>query len=667
MSSKVFLTFIFFVLFRCATAQKEIENIISEILEQTVSNNPNDSELNTTFENLTFYYTNKLNINTLTASDLKQLYFLSDLEIQMILSYRESLKEFVELEELLFAGLSKSTFNSLKHFITLKHPAVVSSLGLKDLKNGKHQFFSRYYRVLENQEGYSKQNGYIGNPNKVYMRYQFNLSNTIKAGFVLEKDAGEKLKNNPSEIIPIDYKNAYFQYQGKTKIKTLLLGAYSLRIGQGLLAWNGFSLGKSSLLNLPTKSSNELNSYNSANESNFLRGVATQFQMNKTLITPYFSYKKIDSKITFDSTNNFSTVIPIVGFHRTESELESRNTNKEFISGISAKRDFNNLQTRINYQFLKYKVARKAGVKPYQTNDFNGNNLHAVSVDYRFRKKKVSIYGEFALQSKHQFARLTGFTLRPSSNLTLNIIHRNYSLGYFTPYNAGFGEKSQTKNETGIYFSLEQKIGTKTTIKVFTDYYHRKSPSFESLNPYSGSEFFTQIEHLTNSHASQYVRFSRETNNASKNLSEATQHTFHKMRYHINLTPNQKVSLRTRIELNHTVNHSFGHLFYQDMKYYSVKTHTTFSMRYARFKTPDFSQAIYAYENDVLFFFNTPAYYNNGTRVFLMTNTKIGKHLKVWVKISRWLYEQQNEISSGNSKINGNRKTDIRIQTQLIF
>lgn len=665
---------IFLFLIHYGFSQKEtpdIYGIVSEIIEQSQAINPNDGEFNTAFENLIFYHNNRLNLNSVTENELRELIFLTDEEVSTILEYRNKLGAFVELDELSFAGLEPIALARLKLFITLKPIPELSSLSAKSLKNGRQELYTRFYRVLETQQGYKTTNGFLGDPNKLYLRYSYNLNNKLKAGIVLEKDAGEQFINSSCDKtkLPelIDYKNIYLLYRGRNNIKTLLIGSYSLRLGQGLLAWNGFSLGKSSLLNLSKKSSNQINPYTSANEVNFLRGFSTQLVYKKLLITPYVSYKKVDSKITEDSSSSFTNSIPILGLHRTENELKTRNQNREFISGLSLKRNFDYLKAGLNYQFLHYQTELRKGDKVYQNNNFSGNSLHGFSVDYSYRKKKLTLYGEYAFQSKQKSAHLMGAIYRATPSLSLNLIHRNYDSGYFTPYNAGFGEKGRTENERGTYFSLEKSIGTKTRLKVYTDSYRRMHPSFESKNPYWGTEFFSQIERQNSSQFMHYLRYAVETNNASRILTEQTETTIHRGRYHAELDLNYKLSLRSRVEVNHIKNDSWGHLFYQDIRYYLPRIHTTFSTRYASFNIPSFKQAIYAYENDVLFFFNTPAYFNKGTRIYVMTNIKVSKKITFWLRLSRWRYDETKEISSGNSKIEGNKKTDLHFQTQLTF
>lgn len=58
------------------------------------------------------------------------------------------------------------------------------------------------------------------------------------------------------------------------KIRALAIGDYQVQFGQGLVAWNGISLGKSTEVHQIYRRGLGLRPYSSAGESGFNRGVA---------------------------------------------------------------------------------------------------------------------------------------------------------------------------------------------------------------------------------------------------------------------------------------------------------------------------------------------------------------------------------------------------------
>ena len=195
------------------------------------------------------------------------------------------------------------------------------------------------------------------------------------------------------------------------------------------------------------------------------------------------------------------------------------------------------------------------------------------------------------------------------------------------------------------------------------DFYQRKYPSFESKSPYWGQEFFFQINHNRSKSLTHYLRFNYEQNNTNS----LTINISRKVRYHLEIEPHWTLKLRSRITLKNFNESSYGYLFYQDIKYNIPHTKLHLSTRYASFGIPLFEQTIYAYENDVLFFFNTPSYRGNGSKVYALLDFPIGNHLHFWLRMSQIVFENQKSISSGNNEIKGNRKTTIPFQTRLLF
>ncbi len=65
------------------------------------------------------------------------------------------------------------------------------------------------------------------------------------------------------------------------RVKNLVLGDYSLQIGQGLNLWSGLSFGKGSLLQNIPRQGVGVRPYTSTNEVLFLRGMAGTYRFNR--------------------------------------------------------------------------------------------------------------------------------------------------------------------------------------------------------------------------------------------------------------------------------------------------------------------------------------------------------------------------------------------------
>ncbi|MFO8022405.1 MAG: helix-hairpin-helix domain-containing protein, partial [Perlabentimonas sp.] len=76
---------------------------------------------------------------------------------------------------------------------------------------------------------------------------------------------------------------------------------------------------------------------------------------------------------------------------------------------------------------------------------------------------------------------------------------------------------------------------------------------------------------------------------------------------------------------------------------------------------------IYAYENDVLYYFSIPAYYSRGTRAYLLAKYSFGRRMDIWFRIAQTYFADQDQLGSGLAQIDGSTRSDVRVQVRLKF
>jgi hypothetical protein len=91
------------------------------------------------------------------------------------------------------------------------------------------------------------------------------------------------------------------------------------------------------------------------------------------------------------------------------------------------------------------------------------------------------------------------------------------------------------------------------------------------------------------------------------------------------------------------------------------------TIRYALFDTDSYDSRLYAFENDVLYYYAIPSFYDRGTRVYGIFRYQFKKNFDLWVKYSQSLYNNRTTINSGLNEIQGNKKSELRIQLRLRF
>ena len=91
------------------------------------------------------------------------------------------------------------------------------------------------------------------------------------------------------------------------------------------------------------------------------------------------------------------------------------------------------------------------------------------------------------------------------------------------------------------------------------------------------------------------------------------------------------------------------------------------NLRFAIFDTEGFNSRIYAYENDVLYSYSVPAYQGRGLRCYLNGRYTISRGLDIWLRYALLSYTDQQTIGTGLDKIEGNKRSDIKLQVRYQF
>ena len=142
-------------------------------------------------------------------------------------------------------------------------------------------------------------------------------------------------------------------------------------------------------------------------------------------------------------------------------------------------------------------------------------------------------------------------------------------------------------------------------------------------------------------------------------------------RINFNVLITESLRLRSRIEYvtyERTGGQSEnGLLIAQDVIYKPKESNLSFNARFALFDTDSYNSRIYSYENDVLYYFRIPAYYNQGARSYLTLRYKFKKGIDLWLRYGNWFYSNRTSIGSGNNQINGFSKSDVRAQLRFQF
>ena len=628
-----------------------------------------------------------INLNSAGFDSLKMLFFLSDAQIDNLLDFRKKHGPFTHPNELLLVtGISQQDLSNIKPCIRIGtytpekqsryhlSQEILARLKMTRPKQAGYKKYSRKAFLYEKDYLAKKQSRFQGPPVGTLLKYKISNQQHWQGGLTLENDPGENYFSK-SQKTGFDFLSAHACYTPGKIIHRIIVGDYKLQWGQGLLAWSGYSSGKSTSTLSNEKSGNGIAPYTSTDENRYLRGMAVSLHPTRTITTEIFvSYKKTDGNLADLDTLSPKTVqtatLYETGYHRNLSECEKKHNLKEFTTGLST--HLNHRYFRIGVQLLHYNFspALTIGKAAYQQYNETGHQRTLVSVDYKTGGYHFYLFGETARSDNGTWATVNGLRYSGIPRFALCALYRHYDKGYHSHYNSGFAEYSNTTNEEGLYLGLESTPFRSLKINAYYDRFRFFSPRYQATIPGNGQEIVGDVT-FNRSRWDCSFRFKHEEKPEDDKTGENLQSVSRiKQEYRLQFTYSICEQLKSRTRTSYTrymkkEKHEGGYLLYQDLMYSSLQTNLKAQFRFAYFDTDSYNTRIYAYENNVLYGYSFPALYDRGFRSYLNLNWKPFTLITLYLKAGLTYYPDKSTISSSLTQVNDNKLFDLSFQIRI--
>jgi len=630
-----------------------------------------------------------LNLNTADREALSELGMLDEIQINNFIKHREKNGNLITLYELQsIAGFDIETIKSILPFIYVRDQFHSAHFNRNELfKYGRHEFVTRYQRVLEKQIGYltpdsitkaTKPNSfYLGNKDRYFARYSFQYNNNVSFVLAGEKDAGEQFFKGTQKQ-GFDFYTGHVAIKNIRNIKSLVVGDYQASFGQGLTLWNGFAFGKSASQIGMKRSATGIKAYQSFDENRFFRGLAGTVKIKKFDVTGLVSYKKIDGNVTQADTllngdieaNRISS-LSMGGLHNTNATMQDKGSVLQTIFGGNVTYRHGSLQIGLTGQQMNLSAELVKTPTLYNAFDFQGKSNFVGGVDYNYVIKNMNLFGEVSKSASGGNAICQGMIVALDPKLTFIGHYRNFDRNFQNLFGNGISENTFSQNEKGIYLGAEAKLFKSLCLSVYVDQYKFSWLQYNKSAPSLGRDIFAQLTYAPSKKIEMYVRcrqrykFENSTiQNRYDYLVPLLQYNY---RYHLSVQITPSVKLKSRVEFTavdkYQEQDENGVVFSQDIIYKQIKIPFSITCRYALFDTKSYASRIYGYENDILYGYSVPALYYKGQRVYLMINWNITRKIEMWIRVSQTLYDNQNILLEGSlNQINGNSKTELKLQ-----
>lgn len=660
-----------------------IRNFIQDIV-----GNPDGGVDEDLFESLYQNYLNPIDLNKATREQLASVYILSEKQLNAFFSYRQKTGNLLSIYELQsIPDFDLRTIFKLVPFVAVKSDGL--SLGtLMNGFGGSNQYLLlRYAQILETKKGFTEPDSrskvrYEGSPFKLYARFKMYAQKDFTLGFTLEKDEGE------SQLT--DFKSFHIHFQNKGHWKNITLGDYQLQLGQGLVSSAGFYIGKGSETVLTTRRNQiGVRPYTSTLENNFFRGAAATYQLGKFEVIGFYSRLKRDANLVQEQATNveYASSLQTSGLHRTASEIADQFSLSEenFGTDISYKNRPNTLQVGLSVLKTNFDKLIQKAAKDYNLYEFLGTENLLTGVHYSYNFQNLNFFGEIARSSSGGFGAVSGVLGSLGKRTDFSVLFRKYDRNFHSFYANGFSENSRNINETGLYTGVKHALNKTWSVAGYFDYFQFPWYRYSAdKQPTSGFDFLGRIMFQPSKTLRVFVQFRQENKEENAKITESY------------FDRDKEKTREITAVLDRTRRVFIVNLDYKISKVWNIQTRASystykfesrdftqgfaiaqdvnadlgklsFSSRIAFFKTDDYDNRQYFYEQDVLYAFTFPAYYQHGVRHYLMAQYKCTRHSDIWVRWARTDLFGGGVFSSGLEEISLSHRSEIKLQLRIHF
>jgi hypothetical protein len=614
----------------------DLEMLIEERLMYVAENSFEDLDFSSLTELYWQYFQHPIALTFNNIDEIQALQLLTFTEFESLKGHLFKYGSLLSLYELqIIPHFEIETIRRIFPFIKLSE-----STDKFNIQNIHQEFVYRTSYKSEESLLPKKQEQYIGSPMKHNLRYRFN-SNSLSVGINAENDAGEPLFQKPNPF-GYDFYSGYVAAKNMGVVKELIVGDFQANFGQGLALWTGFGFGKSTNTQLVAKVDNSIRPYASSKEYEYMRGFASHVAFGNWSFFPLMVVRKVDANVV--DTINGNLVLSSVegnGLHRTENELAKKNQSNLIAYGLNTTYRFKKLKLGLTLFQHEYN-----GDIPNDASLFeavlpiNQHLIQRVSIDFLYSGSNGIYFGEIATNQHKNFAGLVGTTQAIGQRLSTTLLFRSYDAGYVGSYNNPFSDAAGN-NERGLYWGNEISISQKSIFSFYTDIYRTKWVSRYIPALLAGQDILLKWQYTMRKKMSFYVLFRNnveEKNDVNdedifKSIAEVKKQ---RVQLHVRKQINKAWLFQARFVANtyrQGVLQEQGRLMYQELSYRQQSW--TASIRYTNYLTDGYNTRIYAYEKDVLYSFNTPAYFGTGSSVYVLIKKKINATFKLWVRLAK--------------------------------
>ena len=594
-------------------AQELPDAIVRLIEEQCEAGGGDPEEL---AEYLTGLMVRPLDLNMADRETLEAFPLMTPFMVASLLEYRAEYGAVSSEAELsLVDGFDAEKVRVLRPFVTFLPGEVMEDRRLD--VSGKLLVRSRWELKREKEET-------GGLPVPLLTKFNAELNGQYGVGFTLESDAGERGFPDFYSFY-VSAGDIRLSKDGHYRLVSAVAGNYSLRFGQGLVLWSGFSMSSLASPSTVVRRQAGVRPYTSTDENNYFHGAGLTLAFPAGIeATVFYSDNGQDAKVE----GEYFVSKPEDGLHDSDADRAARDALRERVAGMNV--SWKGSCLKVGATVAAYRYDKLDGRRTSYYNShlrYNGWWGNA-SVDFLLSFRGTRIFGEAALDKDFDFAGILGAVYPFSSSLETSVVYRYYSKDYVATH-AGAYCRSNVNNEHGASAALRWTPVRDVTLSSSVEYTHFPYARFgvrdasDVLRASVDCGWTVAQEHTLYAK----VSGSYDSGRGARQVRLRTEYSY---------AGGSGLELSTRFE--GTWAGTVGGLLFQEAGYRSPSGKLRCSLRLTLFWTEDWDSRVYCYEGDVPGSFSVPAYYGKGTGLYALLTYKPVRWFNLSLKCSASKY-----------------------------
>ena len=605
-----------------------------------------------------------MDMNHASREQLEQLPFLSAQQVEDIMAYLYQYGPMKSLAELqMIRSLDYQRRRLLTFFVRIDDDE--QKQGFPSLKTitqyGRHELMATAKIPFYERRGDNEV--YKGWPYRHWLKYQFSYDDQVKAGLVGAQDAGEPFFANKNRW-GYDYYSYYVQIKHWGRLESLVLGKYRVSMGMGLIANNGFTMGKLTSLQNLGRSTTTLRAHSSRSSADYLQGAGATMTIVKGLsLTGFLSYRAMDATLNKDGS---ATTIVTSGYHRTETELEKKDNLRNTTFGGNIRYQQHGIHAGLNIIAAHLNRELKPNTSLlYRQHAAQGTDFMNFSADYGYIHHRFAFNGETAMNKNGALATINSLSLQCGNGVSLMALYRFYSFRYTSLYANSFSEGGSVQNESGVYLGVNWQPSPRLKVMAYSDYAYFPWAKYQISQSSHAFDNMLQVSYLRNRWTidARYRLKVRQRDNEDKSaLQSRTEY-----RGRLSLTYDGSFSSRTQVDYTQIVfrGQDRGWMVSQSLGYHHRWLKLSGGLGY--FHTDSYDSRVYLYESGPLYSYGFSQFSGEGIRYWLMARAEISRRLILTAKFGTTDYFDRSVIGTSYQQIDGSSQSDLDLQVRWKF